>query len=282
MIDMNLQFFADGDESVSTGAEVSTFAESVETVGNDAEVTENVGAETSVETIGTDTETETHKRDFDRDSIYADARRKAEAEAKKRQADIDAEYVRRFGNYKNPITGEPIRSQADYLRALDAQEQARMESKLRESGVDANILQQFIDNNPAVRQAKEYLAEQQKNEAMRQIEADVAELSKIDPSITSFESVPREVVEMAQNRRMTLTESYKLLNYGKVTKASAEAMRQSAVNQIKGKEHLAPMNGVANNNTEVEIPSDVRAIWETAFPKLSYAEIRTRYNKSLK
>lgn len=281
-MEMNLQFFADGEESVSTGAEVPTpIAESVETVGNEGEVTENAESGGATEQDEHPTETKP-SRDFDRDSIYADARRKAEAEAKKKQADIDAEYVRRFGHLTNPLTGEPIRSQADYLRALDAQEQAKMESKLRESGVDASILQQFIDNNPVVKQAKEYMAEQQRNEAMRQIEVDVAELGTIDPSIKSFDNVPKDVVEMATNKHITLTEAYKVLNFGKVTKQNAEAMRQSAVNQIKGKEHLAPMNGVANNNTEVEIPVEQREIWEAAFPKLSYSEIRTRYNKSLK
>lgn len=224
-------------------------------------------------------------RDYDKDAIYAALRRKAEAdvkaEAKKEQDKIDAEYARRFGNYKNPLTGEPIRTQADYLAALDAQEQARLEKQMKDSGIDANVLQQFIDNNPAVRQAREYMARQQEADAMRQIEADVAELGTIDPSIKTFDNVPREVVELATNKHISLTDAYKVLNYGKVTKQNAEAMRQSAVNQIKGKQHLAPMNGVATNNAEVEIPVADRAIWESIFPNMSYAERRTLYNKQL-
>lgn len=152
---------------------------------------------------------------------------------------------------------------------------------MKDSGIDANVLQQFIDNNPAVRQAREYMARQQEADAMRQIEADVAELGTIDPSIKTFDNVPREVVELATNKHISLTDAYKVLNYGKVTKQNAEAMRQSAVNQIKGKQHLAPMNGVATNNAEVEIPVADRAIWESIFPNMSYAERRTLYNKQL-
>lgn len=276
--------FADGDEAVGTGAEVSaTIAEQTETVGNAVEVSETDTSNTGdSEQVEQPTEAQAPSRDFDRDAIYADARRRAEAEAKKRQESIDAEYVRRFGNYKNPITGEPIRSQADYLAALDAQEQARVEKQMRDSGVDAKILQQFIDNNPVVKQAKEYMQKQQQADAMKQIEADVAELGTIDPSIKSFENIPRDVVEFATNKHLSLTESYKILNYGKMTQQSVDAARQSAVNQIKGKQHMAPMNGVASNNTEVEIPVADRGLWEAIFPNKTYAERRTLYNRQLK
>lgn len=294
---MNLQFFGDVDGTVpvvdiATGVEEpTTIAESTETEGNGNEVvvtdgTAGLDTDAGATEVSESESTEVEKaRDYDKDAIYAALRRKAEAdvkaEAKKEQDKIDAEYARRFGNYKNPLTGEPIRTQADYLAALDAQEQARLEKQMKDSGIDANVLQQFIDNNPAVRQAREYMARQQEADAMRQIEADVAELGTIDPSIKTFDNVPREVVELATNKHISLTDAYKVLNYGKVTKQNAEAMRQSAVNQIKGKQHLAPMNGVATNNAEVEIPVADRAIWESIFPNMSYAERRTLYNKQL-
>lgn len=142
---MNLQFFGDVDGTVpvvdiATGAEESTtIAESTGTEGNGNEVVvtdETVGldTDTGATEVSESESTEVEKaRDYDKDAIYAALRRKAEAdvkaEAKKEQDKIDAEYARRFGNYKNPLTGEPIRTQADYLAALDAQEQARLENK---------------------------------------------------------------------------------------------------------------------------------------------------------
>lgn len=270
---MNLQFFAEGEEPTSAGAEESVnTAEQTETVGDEVEVTEN---EPQVD------EPQEQTRDFDRDAIYADARRKAEAEAKKRQADMDAEFARRFGGYKNPITGEPIRSQADYLAALDAQAQAKVEEQIKASGVDTNILQEFIDNNPVVRQAKEYMERIQLEEAKRQIDADVAELTKLNPSIKTFDNVPQDVIEYATNKKVSLTDAYKVLNYGKVTEQNVEAARQSAVNQIKNKQHMAPMNGVASNNTELEIPSNELSTWKALFPEKTYDQLRTLYNNAL-
>lgn len=277
----NLQFFADDDASieVGTGEEVSaTTAEQTETVNPNNESVES--NETTESVADTNNEVE-NKRDFDRDAIYADARRRAEREAKQKQEQIDAEYVRRFGQFKNPITGQPIRSQADYLAALDAQEQAKLESEIKASGVDESLLQRLIDSNPAVRQAKEYMEKAQRDEAMRQIEADVAELSKLNSNIKTFDNVPMDVVEFAQNNKVSLTNAYKILNFGKMTEQNAEAVRQSAVNSIKGKQHLSPMNGVATNNSEVEIPTNEVATWKELFPNKTYEQLRTLYNNSL-
>lgn len=277
MFKTNLQFFVDGEDSVGVSAEETVVAEQSETVGT-VETTDTTETDTVNEVTDTGTES---KRDYDKDAIYAEARRKAEAEAKEKQAKVDAEFVRRFSGYTNPLTGVPIRSQADYFAALDAQEQMRVENELKEHGLNTDLVQKLIDNNPAVRQAREYMENVQREAVVKQIEADVAELGKLDESIKSFENIPREVVEFAQNKHLSLTESYKILNYGKLTEKNVEAMRQNAVNQIKGKQHLAPVNGVATNNDEVEIPADVRKVWESIFPNKSYSELKKLYNRQL-
>lgn len=274
-----LQFFAEdfASEGISVGAEASVPAEQTETEGT--VVTDATATETGTETHETETGTETEsERDKNRDSIFADARRRAEKEQKEK---IDAEFVRRFGNYKNPLTGEPIRSQADYFAALDAQEQMNLENELKDKGVDASIVQQYIDNNPTVRQAREYMERIQQEEIKKQIDADVAELGKLDESIKQFNDIPKDVVELAQTKHLSLTESYKILNYGKISQKNVEAARQSAVNQIKGKQHMAPMTGVATNNNEVEIPANELSTWQDLFPGKSYDQLRTIYNNAL-
>ena len=220
---LNLQFFADEEIEVSTGVEESEAADPIET-----EVESTETEETEVE------ETEEEPK-VDVNAIAAAARRKAEQEAKEAQKRLDAEYTRRFGNFKNPITGEPIRSQADYLAALDAQEQLKAEKSLRDQGIDPSVINNLVQNNPVVQKANEYLKIAEQKEAMAEINANVAEISKLDPNIKALEDVPEDVIQMAMDRGYSLVDAYKILNYGKTTSQKAEAIRQSAINQIKGK-----------------------------------------------
>ena len=267
----NLQRFADeAIEEVSTGVEESEVADPTET-----EVESTETEETEVE------ETEEEPK-VDVNAIAAAARRKAEQEAKEAQKRLDAEYARRFGNYKNPITGEPIRSQAEYLAALDAQEQLKAEKSLRDQGIDPSVINNLVQNNPVVQKANEYLKIAEQKEAMAEINANVAEISKLDPSIKELKDVPEDVIQMAMDRGYSLVDAYKILNYGKTTSQKAEAIRQSAINQIKGKSHLNPMNGIAVNDNSVDIPTNLRGMWEEAFPDKTWEERKKLYNESLK
>ena len=277
---LNLQFFAD--EEVSIGAEESEAATPVEVEGTD------VDSEVSEETEATESTTEAEEPEeqtVDVNAIAAAARRKAEAEIralKETQAKTDAEYVRRFGNFKNPITGEPIRSQADYLAALDAQEQIKNERVLREKGVDPSIINDLVARNPIVVEASQYLATAKERETMALIDADVQKLAELDPNIHSLDDVPANVIQTAIDKGYTLVDAYKVENYGKMTSQKAEAIRQGAINQAKGKAHLAPVNGVAVTDNSVEIPQNLRAMWEEAFPNKTWAERKALYNEQLK
>lgn len=288
---LNLQFFAEGDDvAVGTGVEVSEAAAPMGAEGNIG-ITSNEGIEGAVGTVteqGDPNVNVTQAENvepapnpnpnpistIDTNAIAASIRRKLEKEARAEQERRDAEYARRFGNYTNPRTGQPIRSERDYFDALDAQEVAN-------TGVDPALIDKFVNNDPRIRQAEEVMENARKQEALNQINADVLEISKLDPTITKYDDVPNEVVNFALENHFSLVNAYKILNYGKVSSKNAEAIRQNAVNQIMGKQHMAPMNGVATNNAEIEIPLGERAIWEASFPNKSYAELRTLYNKQL-
>lgn len=213
------------------------------------------------------------EKPVDVNAIAAAARRKAEAEMKAR----DEEYVRRFGHLKNPKTGEPIRSERDYFAALDAQDELQAKESLKENGVDPELIDNLIANNPTVRQAQAVM-EQQKAQTLRgMVNEDLAELSKLDPSITSLETVPPDVIQMAIDRQMRMTDAYKILNYGNMN----AAITQQAVNQAKGKSHLNPVNGIATQDNSVDIPQSELAMWKEYFPDKSAEELKKLYNDTL-
>lgn len=262
LLPLNLQFFAEE----ATGEEVAAdVAESVEV--------EEGGAEVSTE------ENPEPEPQIDVNAIAAAARRKAEEDAKNKQASIDAEYARRFGNFKNPITGKPISTQAEYLEALDAQSQLQAEEQFRQSGIDPELLNQIISNHPAIRQSEALIEQSKKLEAEQQVMADVAELGKLDASIKSFDDVPPEVVQRAMETGLNLVDAYKIVNYGKVNSANREAIQQAAINQAKNKQHMTPVNGVATNDGLKDIPTEELSKWKAFFPDASAEELKKKYNR---
>ena len=275
----NLQFFADDVETtdIDTGVEESVNAEPME-------VEETDGDGDSVESATEETENEVDEPEestVDVNAIAAAARRRAEAEFKQIQAERDAEFARRFGNYKHPITGKPISSEREYLDAIDAQQHQRLEKELSDKGIDIATINALVQNNPVVVQASQYLESAKQQEVMNMINADVAEIAKLDSSIKSFNDVPIEVVEYAKEKQMSLVDAYMVKNFGKMTSKKEEAIRQGAINQARNKAHLAPMNGVAQTDNSVEIPQSERAMWEDAFPNKTWAERKKLYNEVL-
>lgn len=249
---------------------------------NDVEVANpQMETDSSAEVEQTDAQSE--QTTVDVNAIAAAARRKAEQELQSRMKAIDDEYARRFADYKNPLTGEPIRSQADYLRALDAQEELQAKNELESKGIDPNLITNLINNNPKIRQAEMVMAEAERQNTINRINNDVAELGKLDPSIKSLNDVPPNVVEMSVNSNgaIDLVNAYKICNYGKVAEGKEAAITQSAINQAKGKAHLNPVNGIATPDEGVEIPSDVLGMWKEQFPNKTSAELKALYNKTL-
>lgn len=261
----------DGMENLTTTEETTVDVDTTET-----EV-DTQGVEDAEPAEPQEVEDQATEPQVDVNAIAAAARRKAEAEMKAR----DAEYARRFGNLVNPKTGQPIRSERDYLAALDAQEEMKAKEQLKQSGVDPNLLDNLIANNPAVRQAQAVMAQAQQQATIGQINADVAELGRLDPSIVSLETVPPDVIRMSMERQMSLVDAYKIVNFGQVNSSQQAAIQQAAINQAKGKSHLNPVNGVAVQDNSVDIPQSELARWKAYFPEKSAEELKKLYNDTL-
>lgn len=274
---LNLQYFAD--EEISIGANESAVSDDTPA----EQITTATEGATAEETTDNPVSQETEV--VDRNAIFAEARRVAEANARKafeqKQAELDAEVARRYGNLTNPKTGAPIRTQADYFAALEAQEQMKLEAELKDRGVDVSLIEKAIANNPAIREANEIIRKNQERDFQDALAKDIAAVHELDESINSLEDVPQDLIDFCASKKLTLADGYKIKNYGKWNAKSAESATQAAINQIKGKGHLAPINGIATTSNEVEIPNELRGVWEQMFPGKSAAELRKLYNKQL-
>lgn len=269
----NLQFFAEE----GTGAEVTEPAEQSETVdeGVNTEATEGTespeGAQTSPE----------ENNGVDMNAIYAQVRRKVEAETRRKQEARDTMVAQRYRNYVNPETGRPILTESDFWEAMEAQDRVNAKKEMEDKGIDPKTLDRLIANSPRMKEAERMLEDYHRREVEQLIEKDVAELNKIDPNITSFETIPLEVRQHSQANNISLVLAYKDLNFGKVTQQKESAIRQTTINQLSGKAHLAPANGVVAADNLVDIPANEYDTWHRGFPNLSALELKKKYNNFL-
>lgn len=272
------------EEEVMTGAEEQEVAEpatsEAETEGvNDAETAEPQAAEQAPE----QTPEQNH--------IYADMRRRAEAEAKKKyealEADLNRKYAETFKGYKNPETNQPIQTAAEYLEAMAAQERIQARNKMQEAGIDPEMLDRAIANSPLVRRAEEIERANVELQTKQMIEEDIQAIIKLDPTVGTADDIYSqdnfgEVVDYCNKHEgVRMAEAYKLVNFDRLAGAQAQASKQAAINQAKSKDHMVAAKGVTDPDKSVDIPEGQIANWKRWFPDKSAKELRALYNKSI-
>lgn len=283
-IPLDLQFFAE-DEGSNESPEVVA-PEETET---DLEETEPEEGEDEGENAEPAQQPD-HVQTAEENANYASIRRKAEADAKMRferqQSELDAMYAQMFSGYKNPETGMPIKTAADYIAAMAAQERQQAESKMAEAGIDKESLNRLIENNPTVIQAKQAIATINEQNADRMVREDLENILAIDPGIGSIDDVATsegyaEAVQYAVDHPgIRLSDAYKLVNFDRLANSKTATARQAAINAQRSKAHLSQTAGIAAQNNDVEIPADELERWQEWFPDKSIKELKKLYNKS--
>lgn len=277
----NLQFFADNDISANT----QEVADPVETTAEVVEEPVNEVEESSAEVGATEqAPAEPAAQSQELNAQFAAARRKAEEDYQRKMSGIDGEFKRLFGNQVNPATGRPISSVSEYLQAVEFAQNAARNEELRSKGIDPTMIQEMVNNAPAVRQAQQYLQMTQQEEARKSLEADFKEITKIDPSIKSMEDLQKHasfntVLAYVRDNGLKLHDAFRLANYQQLTSNNADAARQAAINQARGKRHMETTNGVSKQGKElVQIPSNLLARWQDAYPDMSLEQLTRKYN----
>ena len=280
-IPFNIQFFA---ESGEEGQEVTEPAEQEVVTDNNTDEGTETGAVEEPESEPTGGKTE-------EDSRFASVRRKAEEEARSKyeaqMQNVNSEVKRLFGNVKNPTTGAPIESFDDYIKAVEEQQRLVREQEMRSKGIDPKIIDEMIQASPVIRQANQIMQDSLKNEAEQKLAADLKAVSEIDPSIKSesdianLETYP-QILDLVTKHGLSLLEAFKLANYESIATKKAEAARQAAVNQAKGKNHMEKSgNGASTSENEVDIPQSEISTWREYYPGLSDAELKKKYNRTI-
>lgn len=259
LLTLDLQKFTEGDvESQESGEnEVETTAES-QTEETESEV-EETGEENG--------DAEPPKQTDEENARYAAIRRRAEEDARnKYQSQMNALNQRVAAmcqGVTHPVTGQPITNVNDYMDALQIQQRQANEQELQEKGVDPQIIDRMIAQNPVVMQAQQVIEQNKMVAAENALQRDFAEITKFDPNIKGINDLAAlpnfpEMLDRVSHG-MSLVDAYKIVNYGK----STDAARQQAINQMRGKEHLATQSGVEQDEEYVEVPSEIMSRWKS-------------------
>ena len=260
LLDYDLQLFADEAE----GVEESTTAESTE-----EETSEETTEAESEETGENDGDSEPTEQTAEENARYAAIRRRAEEEARKRydaqMGQLNQKISAMCNGVTHPVTGKPITNVNDYIDALSIQQRQAQEAELQEKGVDPRLIDRMVASNPAVLQAQMYMEQMQMQEANAQIQRDVEEISKLDPSIKSMEDLANtpyinDLVRYCQEHNATLTDAFKVLQFNNIRSVDTDAARQQAINQMRGKSHLPSQSqSLDSGDDDVDVPPEIMA-----------------------
>lgn len=280
---MNLQFFADEEgvndpEPAEPEVTEEEEPEEAETAEDEPEEPESEESEPATQTP-------------DQNAIFASIRRKAEEEAQKRfeaqQAEVDRQYAERFKGIPNPETGAPILSARDYAEALAAQERVEARNQMQQAGIDPQMLDNLIQRNPIIQQAKEVTQKFNSIEAERQINDDYSQIIALDPDMNSADDIRNsdEFVQAvnycSQHRGTRLADAWKIVSFDRLNSAKAQAAQQQAINQVKGKSHLTAGQAAADSNALQDIPPAEVSRWKEWFPGKTLKQLKEMYNASL-
>lgn len=276
LLKLDLQLF--GEEEIESGE-----TEATETADQSTEETTETE---EVETGEEDGNAEPQPQSDEDNARYAAIRRRAEEDARRKYdseiGKLNQQVAAMCQGVTHPLTGLPITNVRDYMDALQIQQRQASEAELEEKGIDPGLIDRMVASNPTVMQAQRVIEQAQMSEAETAIQRDVAEISKYDPSIKSvhdLSALPNfpEIIDRV-TRGATLVEAYKMVNFDNFMQHTNEAARQQAINQMRGKSHLAsPSTSVATENDDVEVPAEIMKRWKSEGK--TEKQIRETYRK---
>lgn len=213
-----------------------------------------------------------------------------DAEAQKR---VDAAIARQFAGMTNPFTGQPIRTERDLIAYKEAYEAAEQRRKFEEAGVDEKMLNDFVNNHPAIQRANRVILEQQQTEANAFMAKEFQALQEEFPDcgltevadLLKTEEGKKALNIWKTNKDVSMADAYAMTHRAQIRQRAeearqkeTEAMKQGMRNQMNSKNHLTQTKGTVGGGDE--IPADALEGLQMFFPGKSHAEYVAMYKKN--
>lgn len=191
-------------------------------------------------------------------------------------------------NLKNTITGEPITSMEQFNAWKEAFDAAQLQKDLKAGRLTPEGLQKAIGQMPAMQKVEQLVKSQ--DEAQRKaemeaakvrVDAEIAEIGKLDPSIQSVQDLlkmpkAKEFYAYVKKGNCFL-DAYYLSHREELAAKQTEAAKQQAQNLTRSKDHLTAT--AIRGDGAAAVPADELAMFREFNPGASEAEIQAYYNK---
>lgn len=193
---------------------------------------------------------------------------------------------------KDPNNGNKLIETIEEYQSYQSQQALKnAEAELKRGKLTPETLQQVVGQMPELQQARQVLARAEAEKAaaerqrvQQQVAADIAEITKLDHTITDLESLLRseggtEIYALAK-KDVDLATAYKVVNIDKLTQRAASAARAQKANSEQSRQHLKPTT--TRGQGGVEVPGDIAKLYREMNPGMSDADIRKSYGAYLK
>lgn len=245
-----------------------------------------------------------------------DAAVAAARQEERQKADQALENLFTQAGMRNTFTGEPIKTLADFNAWQTRFRNEQLQSQLAKGELTVDGLNALVDDHPVVKQAKAVLAAtqpegnagpasaavaassataqsaapQQPSAAQQaaddaRIQAEIAKISKLDPNIRNIGDIlnsptGKEFYANVQ-KGYSFLDAFRLANFERLTASKAEAARQQAVINDRGKGHMTGAS-TSRGAGSLSVPSADMAMFRTFNPNATEADIQAYYNKFIK
>lgn len=230
------------------------------------------------------------RREEQQAAIDAAVKKAVEGERARSKGQMDAFFAK--AGLKNTVTGKPITTMEEFDAWRADYDAAKLQKDLKAGKLTPEALRSAVEQTPAIQELKKQQEQRaaedeqcRQAEAKARVDAELAEIHKMDPTINTVEdllSMPSAKVFYDLVRKgNSFLDAFRLANFDRLQTARAEAARQQAMNNARGKDHLTG-TGTPQGTGAATVPADEMRAFKLFNPTATEAEITAWYNKHKK
>lgn len=230
------------------------------------------------------------RREEQQAAIDAAVKKAVEDERARSKGQMEAFFAK--AGLKNTVTGKPITTMEEFDAWRADYDAAKLQKDLKAGKLTPEALRSAVEQTPAIQTLKKQQEQQaaedeqcRQAEAKARVDAELAEIHKMDPTINTVEdllSMPsaKAFYDLVRKGNSFL-DAFRLANFDRLQTARAEAARQQAMNNARGKDHLTG-TGTPQGTGAATVPADEMRAFKLFNPTATEAEITAWYNKHKK
>ena len=194
---------------------------------------------------------------------------------------------------QNTFTNTPINSLEEFRSWRREYESAEISNDLAEGRLTPEALDRAIAGSPVMQRAQEVIRQgeesarrQQEAALQAKVDAELAEIGKLDPSVKGINDILAMPTGRAFHEAVmgghSFLDAFKLANFERLrsdaSAGAAAAARQQAVTNAGGKDHLQQTTSPRGGGS-APIPQDELALAKALMPDVPESKIREYYSK---